>query len=85
MKEMCKHANKQNLHDQNEKKTLVNDPVYQKVIMRIKTTASKPEDDSSSSSESFHALLTQPGDGINLSRLKPLLRVEVPSTSKRGI
>jgi hypothetical protein len=64
---------------------IMKDPGYLKVIMRIKTTASNPDVDSSSSSESFHALLTQPGEGISLSRLKRLLRLEVPSSSKRGI
>lgn len=41
--------------------------------IRMKTTASKPEMDNNSSSESFHALATQPGEDNSLSKLKKLL------------
>ena len=57
---------------------------YLKVIMRINTTPSKPDNDNSSSSESLHAFATQPGEGISLSKLKRLPLLEVPSANRRG-
>jgi len=58
--------------------------IYLKVIMRINTTPSNPDNDNSSSSESLHASATQPAEGISLSKWKRLLLLDVPSASKRG-
>lgn len=58
---------------------------YLKVTIRIKTTASRPEDDKSSSSESIQAFFSQLAEGINLSRLKSPLCLVFPSATERGM
>lgn len=50
----------------------------------IKTRASKPEDEKSSSSERFQAFATQSGEGISCFNLKGFF-LEIPSANKRGI
>lgn len=52
--------------------------------MRMKTTPSKPETDKSSSSEGCHALLTQPAEGNNLSKLKSPVSCEFPWATSLG-
>lgn len=52
--------------------------------MRMKTTASKPDIDKSSSSEVCQALLTQPVDGSNLSKLKSDLPSDFRLPTSRG-
>lgn len=55
-----------------------------KMIMRMKTTASKPEIDNKSSSESSHALLTHPGEGSSCRGRDQCLRSIPFSANKRG-
>lgn len=50
----------------------------------MKTTASKPEIDNNSSSESCHALPTQPGEGKKPSKLKWRFCLDFSSATQRG-